>query len=252
MIDQSFLDALAEITAHAGRLGRLARTRMVKELKPDGSVVTNGDREVEQVLRLRLDELYKAPVWGEEFGYEAPGVEGQWVLDPIDGTSNYALGSPLWGVSVALIQDGRIRAGCVALPDLEEVFIAGDGMGVWLNGRPLPKIEEGPIERHDLVGYCESVSRRNLGVPGRQRCTGAFVVEGAWVMTQRFRGMLGIRERLYDVAACMLMGQELGADVRYVSGEPLNILALQEEVKITEPWLIFPTGSDFFGPRLAD
>lgn len=245
MTDRPFLDELAEITADAGRVGRLARTRLVKELKPDGSVVTNGDREVEELLRDRLTRLYPAPIWGEEFGYEAPNGEGQWVVDPIDGTSNYALGSPLWGVSVALISHGKIVAGCVALPDLEEVFIAGAGAGVHLNGTPLASIPTGKIERHDLVGYCESVARRELDVPGRQRCTGAFVVEGTWVMTQRFRGMLGIHERLYDTAACMLMGWELGADVRYADGRAMDIPALQENVRIPGPWLIFPANSDF-------
>lgn len=248
MTDRRFLDELAEITADAGRVGRLARTRLAKELKPDGSVVTNGDREVEELLRKRLASLHAAPIWGEEFGYEAPNAAGQWVVDPIDGTSNYALGSPLWGVSVALIKDGQIVAGCVALPDLEEVFIAGAGAGVQLNGRQLEAIPAGRIEKHDLVGYCESVARLGLDVPGRQRCTGAFVVEGTWVMTQRFRGMLGIRERLYDTAACMLMGTELGADVRYVDGTRMDIEALQQDVKIHNPWLIFPAQSAFVGP----
>ena len=245
MTDRRFLDELAQITADAGRLGRLARTRMSKELKPDGSVVTNGDREVETFLRLRLPALHDAPIWGEEFGYAEPSVEGQWLLDPVDGTSNYALGSPLWGVSVALAREGKIVAGCVALPDLEEVFVAGVGAGVQLNGRHLDRIPAGAIERHDLVGYCESVARLGLNVPGRQRCTGAFVVEGTWVMTQRFRGMLGVRERLYDVAACILMGQELGADIRYADGTELDIPALQAHVKIEKPWAIFPSGSGF-------
>lgn len=243
--DRRFLEELAAITADAGRLGRLARGRMVKELKPDGSVVTNGDREVETFLRLRLPSLHEAPIWGEEFGYEAPSVEGQWLLDPIDGTSNYALGSPLWGVSVALAQEGKIVAGCVVLPDLEEVFVAGLGAGVMFNDRPLDKIPSGAVQRHDLVGYCESVSRLGLHVPGRQRCTGAFVVEGTWVMTQRFRGMLGVRERLYDVAACILMGQELGADVRYADGSDLDVPALQADVRIDKPWAIFPANSGF-------
>jgi fructose-1,6-bisphosphatase/inositol monophosphatase family enzyme len=78
------------------------------------------------------------------------------------------------------------------------------------------------------------------------RCTGAFVVEGAFVLQQRFRGLVGLREKLYDVAPCVLMALELGADVRYADGSPFLLEELKTDVHITEPWLIFPADSGFF------
>jgi len=237
---------LAELAVRAGRLAQHSRRSMVRELKPDGSVVTNGDRDTEVFIRGELERLTPGlPVWGEEFGYAADAGEGVWLVDPIDGTSNYAVGSPLWGVSIGLVKGDQIELGVVALPDLDEVYLAMRGGGVCLNGEFLPPIPSGMVQKHQLVGYCESVSRLNLGVPGRQRCSGAFVVEGAWVATQRFRGMVGIREHLYDVAPCALMGLELGGDVRYVDGTPFDIVPLKEGGRIERPWIIFPSDTGF-------
>ena len=239
-------EPLVEMVVRAGRLAQKARQRLVKDLKPDGSVVTNGDREVEQFIRLEIDRLTPGmPVWGEEFGFAVDRGEGVWLVDPVDGTTNYSVGSPLWGVSIGFVMAGAIEIGVVALPDLDEVYLATRGGGVTLNGAPLSAIVEGKVMRHELVGYCESVSRLNLKVPGKQRCSGAFVVEGAWVATQRFRGIVGIREHLYDVAPCILMGTELGADVRYVDGSPLDLEPLLAGDRIGRPWMIFPAGSGF-------
>lgn len=237
---------IAELSAHAGRLARQVRQRLEKEFKPDGSVVTNGDRETETFIRKELERIAPGvPVWGEEFGRDEETDDGLWLVDPVDGTTNYALGSPLWGVSIALARGDSIVLGCVALPDLEEVYVAVKGGGVLLNGERLDPVPAGPVKRHHLVGYCESVAKLNLDVPGRQRCSGAFVVEAAWVATQRFRGMVGIRECLYDVASCVLMGQELGCDVRYVDGAPLDLAPLKAGDRIGRPWMIFPAGSGF-------
>lgn len=241
---------LAELAVRAGRLAQQARRQMQLDLKPDGSVVTNGDRDTEVFIRGELARLTpNLPVWGEEFGYAEDTGNGVWLVDPIDGTSNYAVGSPLWGVSIGLVVEDQIELGVVALPDLQEVYLAVRGGGVTLNGEFLPPIPPGPVERHHLVGYCESVSKLNLGVPGRQRCSGAFVVEGAWVATQRFRGMVGVREHLYDVAPCALMGEELGADVRYVDGTPFEVQSLKAGGRIDKPWVIFPADSGFVGSQ---
>lgn len=237
---------LIEMAVRAGRLAQKARQRLVKDLKPDGSVVTNGDREVEQFIRLELDRLTPGmPVWGEEFGFAQDTGDGVWLVDPVDGTTNYSVGSPLWGVSIGFVRNARIEIGIVALPDLDEVYLGVRGEGVTLNGSPLTPIVPGRVQPHEMVGYCESVSRLNLKVPGKQRCSGAFVVEGAWVATQRFRGIVGIREHLYDVAPCMLMGMELGADVRYVDGTPIEIEPLLAGDRIGRPWMIFPQESGF-------
>jgi myo-inositol-1(or 4)-monophosphatase len=241
--------ALGELTRRAGALAQEARKKGGSELKPDGSIVTIADREVEIFLRNELPSLAPgSTLWGEEFGREEEGEGGLWVIDPVDGTSNFSFGSPLWGVTVALVKDARILAGVVALPDLGELYTSGLGLGSFLNGERLKEIPGGPVEDHQLISFDDGLLVRhpNAKLPGKMRYGGAFVVDGVFVATQRLRGMIGRREKLYDVAACVLINSELGADVRYADGSPFDIAPLAKGAKITRPWLMFPKDSGFY------
>lgn len=219
---------------------------MVRELKPDGSIVTNGDREVETFLRKELPTLIPGTtVWGEEFGYSEPGPAGVWLVDPIDGTSNFAYGSPMWGVSIGLMKDNTSRLGAVMLPDLDELYLCAVGEGVTANGKALAPIPPGPILKHELLSVCRDVVDVMPGKKptGKQRCTGALVIDGTFTARQRFRGFIGMHERLYDVAPCVLFCEELGADIRYADGSPLEFADLLDNKKIPKPWVIYPVGA---------
>lgn len=239
-----WLPNLAEATAEAAEIALAERLRLQPELKADGSVVTNGDRAVETRLRELLPQVVPGTtVWGEEFGWEAPGPNGQWLVDPVDGTSNYSFGSPLWGVSIALLQNGEITLGAIALPDLGETYLGAAGAGVTLDGEPLPAIPEGDILSHQLLTYNEHVLRRLRSVPpGKMRCSGAFVVDGAFAVRQIFRGLIGVNEKLYDVGATLLFARELNAQIRYADGSPFDLAPLSEGAKIPRPWVILPQG----------
>lgn len=242
----------SEIEALAAEMGRLAQNiraaTMSRELKADGSIVTLADRELERLARERLPTMAPgSTVWGEEEGYDDPGDGGLWLVDPIDGTSNFAFGSPLWGVSIALLREGSIVAGSVALPDLGEVYSASLGGGASVNGVALPPIPPGPIRDEELVSYSDGLFGRFPGTrwPGKMRYAGAYVVDASFVACQRLRGIVGHKGKLYDVAACVLMGLELGAEVRYASGKPFEPGALLGDRTIPEPFAIFPRDSGF-------
>jgi myo-inositol-1(or 4)-monophosphatase len=243
---------LAEIGSIARRAGEIAlesRKTLVRELKPDGSIVTNGDRSVETFLRPVLTEIVKdTTVWGEEFGFEEEGPGGWWLVDPVDGTTNYAFGGPYWGVSIGLTIKDRLQLGAIYLPDLDELYLAEAGEGAYLNGNRLPNIPKGMIRPEEIVSYPERLIRRvkTDPLPGRLRCSGAFVVDGTFTATQRFRGMVGHSEKLYDIAASVLINLEVGAEVRYASGDAFLISDLKRDAKIDRPWMIFPADSGFF------
>ncbi len=243
------LSELDRITRRAGAIALDARKSLVRESKKDGSIVTNGDRAVEEYLRPELTALKSgSTVWGEEFGYEEEGAGGWWLVDPIDGTTNFAFGGPYWGVSIALAVEDRLKLASIYLPALDEMYLAELGQGSYLNGAPLTAIKPGPVKDEEIVSYCERLIRRypNTSIPGRMRCSGAFVVDGTFTATQRFRGLIGMGEKLYDVAASILINQELGADVRYASGDAFLIADIKKDTKIDAPWLIFPKNSGFF------
>lgn len=239
---------LERAVREAGRIAQDSRRNLERELKPDGSVVTNGDREVEEFLRRELATIQPgAPVWGEEFGHDEEGPMGLWTVDPIDGTTNFAFGSPLWGVTVGLVVGDAVEYGAGFLPDLDEMYLAGRGQGAFCNGQAMPPIPPGPIQKHELVSYCDTVVKRfpRQKWPGKMRCTGSFVVEGTFVAKQRYRGMVGIREKLYDVAGSVAICTELGADIRYADGRVFSIAELTANRPISEPWYIFPADAGF-------
>lgn len=249
LVPSALLASLGELVTEAGGLAQQIRSAgIAREIKKDGSLVTPADKQVEIFLRSKLPQLVPGSnVWGEEFGIEPEGENGLWLVDPVDGTTNFAFGGPLWGVSVALVKGDRLLLAAIALPDLGELHLAQENGGAFLNGVPLPKIPEGPIQPYEIVSYDERIVIEANGnrLPGKMRCSGAFVIDGTFTTTQRFRGLIGLNERLYDVAACVLMAQELGGDVRYADGSPFDIEELKAGSGISKPWLIFPANSGF-------
>jgi len=235
---------LQRLADEAGRLAQSERQRLARELKPDGSIVTNADRAVETWLREKLPAFIPGTtVWGEEFGFDEAGENGRWLVDPVDGTSNFAFGSPLWGVSIGFEVGGRLKMGVVALPDLGETYLGEDGGGAFLNGERLPQIPPGPIRPEELTSYNDTVVRKLTSVPGKMRLSGAFVVDGTFTVHQRYRALVAIRERMYDVAACVVLAREVGADVRYIDGAPFEEKELMRDEKIGRLWGILPRDS---------
>ena len=220
-----------------------------RELKPDGTIVTAADRAVETMLREELPSLgMDAGTYGEEFGGEPERADGLWCLDPIDGTSNYGYGSPLWGISIGLVQGEQAMLGAVFLPQLGEMYLAALGAGATMNGGRLPPIPSGVIRPEELVSYPDRVLRKHgeQEIPGKMRHTGAFIVDAAFACAQRYRGLVGMREKLYDVAGSLCIAREVGADVRYADGRALELEPLKQPgARLEKAWLIFPPGSDF-------
>ncbi|MCE9557801.1 MAG: inositol monophosphatase family protein [Armatimonadetes bacterium] len=239
-------DEVEVLVKKAGEIALRVRGDHNRQLKADGSIVTLADREIETMLRRELVNLVPGTeVWGEEEGHSHPGENGLWLVDPVDGTSNYSFGSPLWGVSVGLYQAGKIVVGAVCLPDLRETLSAHLGGGATLNGVELAPIQPGAITRSELVSYNDDtlLSCPTENIPGKMRYNGAFVVEAAFVAKGVYRGMISHRANLYDIAASKLIVEELGAEVRYFDGTELDLETIIRETRIERPFTMFPKDS---------
>lgn len=101
--------------------------------KPDGTEVTEADREAERVMRDHLtDARPDHAVLGEEFGESGPDdARYQWVLDPVDGTAGFTIGVPLFGTLVGLLEEGTPVMGVIHFPALDETVYAARGEGCW-------------------------------------------------------------------------------------------------------------------------
>ncbi|MBB3302201.1 myo-inositol-1(or 4)-monophosphatase [Rhizobium sp. BK077] len=127
------------------------RDRFVLEEKKANEFVSEADREVEQLIRGRLESLFPGdPVMGEEMGGD--GAEAFWSIDPIDGTANFLRGTPLWGVSLGFVENGKSTVGVISYPSLGLRLSAGTGLGVSKNGERFDRKVHFPSVRVAAVG----------------------------------------------------------------------------------------------------
>jgi fructose-1,6-bisphosphatase/inositol monophosphatase family enzyme len=193
------------------------------EHKPDGSLVTRYDKAVEERFRESIAKITpKAGVWGEEFGLGEEGPDGLWLIDPIDGTSNFIFGLPEWGVTISLYQEGRLVLGVIALPVLGETLWAEDGKGATRNGAPMPTLRAGGIERHELAVHGHTRTHSELAWPGKIRKFGSFVSDFYAFAIGGVRAMTSANAQLYDAGAGIVIAREVGADLIHFDGRQFD------------------------------
>jgi myo-inositol-1(or 4)-monophosphatase len=204
--------------------------------KGDYGFATVVDVEVERIVRAYLRE--QAPdirFLGEEEGGEDLMSEAVWVLDPIDGTANYADGSPLCSISLALLRHGRPVIGIVAAPLLDERFVAVEGAGAFRNGAriqvadrevgdPLIALSDFAFGRKHRdtnrlrLAVIEELVERSM----RLRIHGSVAIDLAWLAAGRMSATLALSNRPWDVSAGVLLVREAGGVVFDESGEAHN------------------------------
>jgi histidinol-phosphatase len=158
--DLEFAHHLADVAAEIG-LSRFRRTGLEVKAKADRTLVTEADLAIEAAVRRELAETFPDDeVLGEEEGGTHEPGGRVWVVDPIDGTANYARGIPIWGVLVALRVDGRSVVGVVDAPALGERYAAVAGGTATCNGDPIHVSDVTAIEdAHVLTAQLGDVLR---------------------------------------------------------------------------------------------
>jgi len=181
---------------------------------------------VEGILAERPDDA----ILGEE-GASRPGTSGvRWVIDPLDGTTNYLYRHPIWAVSVAAEVDGQVEVGVVASPGLGETFTAVRGKGAWRNGTPIA-VSEGDGLATALVGtgfgYLAARRARQaavlphlLPVVRDIRRNGVASLDLCWVACGRLDAYFEYGGQPWDVAAGLLIATEAGAVASGLDGGP--------------------------------
>lgn len=133
--DQIFAERLAEAAGAAIR--PLFRGNWAEEQKTDTSFVTEADRAAEAAMRAIIEsERPGDGIIGEEYGTRNEGAGRQWVLDPIDGTTSFIAGRPIFGTLIALVQDGWPVIGVIDQPVARERWVGRIGHGTTFNGQP--------------------------------------------------------------------------------------------------------------------
>jgi myo-inositol-1(or 4)-monophosphatase len=207
------------------------RDRLGTTMKGFQDFLTVADGEVEALLRRRVAEAFPGDGFlGEEDG--GAQAERLWVVDPIDGTANFARGEPHWGISIGFLQGGQPQLGVVAVPVLEELFAGMHGEGAALNGRPirvagttdfaLAAVEIGWSPRRPTVAYIELIARiMGHGAMMKRGASGALGL--CWTACGRTDAYLELHINSWDVAAGLVIAMEAGAVVNdFFAGEGLT------------------------------
>jgi myo-inositol-1(or 4)-monophosphatase len=226
---------LAERAAvRGGEVVRGAGPAPVVEAKGAGDYVTEVDRASEWAIREVLGQTTPdIPVQGEEAG--GVGGERYWVVDPLDGTTNYLHGFPVVGVSVALVDAGRPSVGVVHAPFLGQTYLAARGLGARVrgadgelldarvSGRPVDRAVVGtgfPFRRKEALPRYLAAFERCLERFEDLRRPGAAALDLAWVAAGVFEGFFELGLAPWDVAAGALLIDEAGGVVTDWEGGP--------------------------------
>lgn len=219
-LETRFLAACA-IAREAGDLARrLFETRDAGtyQLKGHQDFLTEADTAVERLVKGRLAEAFPGDTCVGEEGGGAYSSQ-VWVIDPIDGTANFARGVPHFCISIAFVRDGRPVIGAICAPVYGELFAARCGGGATVNGRPL-KVSATTDIRHAMVEVGWSPRRpmaEHLALLQRVAATGAGFRRGgsgalglAYVAAGRSDGYCEIHMHPWDVLAGLVMVHEAG------------------------------------------
>jgi len=183
-----------------------------QEANGEPSVVTRWDVESESELRAFLRRTFPShSVLGEEGGNDRHDPAHYWLLDPIDGTSNFVDGIPFWGTSLAYWREGSVRLAMVHFPALNRMFTAIRDGGAWLDGVQLrtPAVQEYSF-RGCVALDSRSHLRHILRLRTRVRILGSAIANLCFTATGAFQAS-STRGKLWDLAAGDLVLREAGA-----------------------------------------
>ncbi len=237
----NWVERAAPIALEAGALLREFYARGVAtEYKTDVDIVTEADRTSEKLLLERLGAAFPDHgVFGEEGTRERLDSEYRWYIDPLDGTTNFSHGFPVFCVSMGLEHrpaglgdeaDGELVAGVIYDPLRDELFVTEKGKGAYLNGRRLhasktPRLGEALLatgfpsrSRHanPNVHFYQEFTMRSHGA----RRAGSAALDLAYVAAGRVDGYWEFRLNPWDTAAGVLLVTEAGGTVTRFDGSP--------------------------------
>lgn len=194
------------------------------------AISTKHDLASEKIILDALEEKYPSyNILSEERGYTDKGSAYTWIVDPLDGSSNYVNGNPIFAICIALMHENKIELGCVYAPYLKELYTAKRGKGAFMNKLPCKVSPYHNLSSAYLL-TCEGGSRDNKVIAKLNhhlhplvtdmRKLGSAAIEGAWVASGRYEAYLSTKINSWDIAASAILVEEAGGKVSALDGSP--------------------------------
>ncbi len=207
--------------------------------KADGSLITSCDLWSDKTIVDGLASI--APdegVLSEEGEKCIPNTKAYWVVDPLDGTTNFAAGIPYWSISVARFVDRKPQASFLIIPTLEKKFVSIKDKGVWLNNQ---KIDP---NQNNYQSECISLCSRSIKIlqknptsvfPGKIRLLGVSSLNLTSVAMGQTFGAIESTPKIWDIAAAWLLLEELNCSIEWLETNPLDLVSGQNLSNVNFP-----------------
>jgi histidinol-phosphatase len=198
--------------------------------KPDFTPVTEADTSVEAMIREELAKQFPGDaILGEEGGLEGEG-DRVWIVDPVDGTKNFADGIPLWGTLIAFTVDGHPVAGVASAPAIGERYAGAKDEGATCNGRSVhvstrAKMSEALVMYGGLESWLNSPTQQAFAtmVADARRTRGFGDFWGHMLVARGAADVMFERElRSWDTAALQIIVEEAGGTMTTMNGDPIS------------------------------
>ena len=207
--------------------------------KSDGSLITSCDLWSDKTIVDGLASI--APdegVLSEEGGKYIPNTKAYWIVDPLDGTTNFAAGIPYWSISVARFVDGKPQTSFLIIPTLKKKFVSIRGEGVWLNNKKInPNSNNNQSECVSLCSRSIKILQKkpNSVFPGKIRLLGVSSLNLTSVAMGQTFGAIESTPKIWDIAAAWLLLEELNCSIEWLETDPLNLVSGEDLSDVNFP-----------------
>ena len=241
--DRTLIHRLADAAGEAIR--PYWRAEFGLETKEDTSPVTLADRAAEAAIRAVLEtERPEDGIIGEEYGAIREGAPRQWVIDPIDGTTSFVAGRPIFGTLIALIVEGWPVLGCIDQPILKERWVGGAGQGTTLNGTPVrtracSDLKEAILATSGPNYFSEHEGEHFMALAAktahRRLIWGGDCYNYALLASGHIDIVVEAGLKLHDLAALVPVVEGAGGMMCDWTGEPLNAESKGDVIALGDP-----------------
>ena len=214
----SITDFLKEIIKEAEKISK--KSYEIHQKDSRGDLVTSLDLEIEQYLINRIKESYPDyDIVSEEFNSDGMLTDNCFIIDPIDGTINFANGLPLWGIQIACRKKGETIASVISLPDLNEFYNA-DKSGAYLNDQKIT-VKEVPVKNtvYTILGGNNNPAIESMrAYSWNHRHLGSMGVSYAFMASGRIHGAVFRLDRPWDYEPGLFLCRMAGAKIKSSDG----------------------------------
>jgi len=198
------------------------------------NIVTKADIESEKVIIDLIETGYPGHnIISEESGFKDKKSEFTWVIDPLDGTSNFAAGIPWFGILISLFRYNTPVLGGAYLPVQDDLYMAETGKGVFKNGKPIPSIKNKDLEESLFafcVDYTEDIEFLNRGLEiykhivrsARNIRSTNSLIDFIYVAEGKLGGVLNLYTKVWDISALGLIISEAGGVMKNINGKDIQ------------------------------